>query len=207
MHWRRKWQPTPVFLPGESLCFRLCWVFTAARRLSLVVVSRGYSSLQRLPSWGAQALGPWASAVGAHRPSSCGSWAPEHRLGSCGPWAPLLHGTWNLPGPGIQPVSPAPPGKSQLPCLTVKRALKEDLYVVAPTPTLGLLLRGPSLLILPSADPLLWKPPQDVTALSACHVPGAGRLYSLPVSHLVLIPCLIGSSLLPRYNLLFWPSC
>ena len=25
MHWRRKWQPTPVFLPGESRDGRACW--------------------------------------------------------------------------------------------------------------------------------------------------------------------------------------
>ena len=54
--------------------------------------------------------------------SSCGSRALEHRLSSCGAWASLLHGTWDLPGPGIEPVSPAlagrflttaPPGRSQ----------------------------------------------------------------------------------------------
>ena len=41
-------------------------------------------------------------------------------LCSCGAWASLLHGTWDLPGSGIEPVSPAlaggffttePPGK------------------------------------------------------------------------------------------------
>ena len=25
MHWRRKWQPTPVFLPGESQGWGACW--------------------------------------------------------------------------------------------------------------------------------------------------------------------------------------
>ena len=25
MHWRRKWQPTPVFLPGESQGRGACW--------------------------------------------------------------------------------------------------------------------------------------------------------------------------------------
>ena len=25
MHWRRKWQPTPVFLPGESQGWSECW--------------------------------------------------------------------------------------------------------------------------------------------------------------------------------------
>ena len=53
--------------------------------------------------------------------SSCGSWALEHRLSSCGAWALLLRGKWDLPGPGLEPVSPAlagvflttaPPGKS-----------------------------------------------------------------------------------------------
>ena len=46
----------------------------------------------------------------------------EHGLNSCGTWAWLLHGMWDFPGPGIEPVSPAlagrwipnhcPPGKS-----------------------------------------------------------------------------------------------
>ena len=30
----------------------------------------------------------------------------EHRLSSCGTWALLLWGMWNLPGAGIEPVSP-----------------------------------------------------------------------------------------------------
>ena len=60
---------------------------------------------------GAWALGAWASVVVARR------------LRSCGAWAELLCGMWDLPGPGIEPVSPAladgflttaPPGKPQL---------------------------------------------------------------------------------------------
>ena len=52
---------------------------------------------------------------------SCGSCALERRLSSCGAWASLLCGMWDLPGPGLEPVSPAlaggflttvPPGKS-----------------------------------------------------------------------------------------------
>ena len=31
----------------------------------------------------------------------------EHRLSSCGMWALLLRGMWDLPGPGLEPVSPA----------------------------------------------------------------------------------------------------
>ena len=71
---------------------------------------------------GAWALGTQASVVVACRLSSCGSWALERRLSSCGARAQLLRGMWDLPGPGLEPVSPAlagrflttaPPGKSQ----------------------------------------------------------------------------------------------
>ena len=49
--------------------------------------------------------------------------AHMHRLSSCGAQAELLFGMWNLPRPGINPMSPAlasgflstmPPGKSKL---------------------------------------------------------------------------------------------
>jgi len=59
---------------------------------------------------------------------SCGSEAqqlqlsaPEHRLSSCGAQASLLQGMWDLPGSGIEAMSPAlageffttePPGKT-----------------------------------------------------------------------------------------------
>ena len=71
----------------------------------------------------ALALGAQASVVVARGLSSCVSQALEHRLSSCGTWASLLHGMWDLPRPGIGPVSPAlaggsltsvPPGKPQL---------------------------------------------------------------------------------------------
>ena len=54
-----------------------------------------------------------ASLVVEHRPQTC-------RLSSCGSWAQLPHGMWDLPRPGLEPVSPAlagrlsttvPPGK------------------------------------------------------------------------------------------------
>ena len=50
-----------------------------------------------------------------------GSQALEGRLSSCGARASLFRGMWDLPGPGLGPVSPAlaggflttaPPGKS-----------------------------------------------------------------------------------------------
>ena len=52
--------------------------------------------------------------------SSCGSRALGHRLSNCGKRAYLLCSMWDLPGPGLKPVSPAlaggflttvPPGK------------------------------------------------------------------------------------------------
>ena len=56
---------------------------------------------------GARALGTQASVVAAHGLSSCGSRALERRLNSCGARAWLLRGMWDLPGPGLEPVSPA----------------------------------------------------------------------------------------------------
>ena len=63
-----------------------------------------------------------ASVVVAHGLSSCGSGALGCRLSSCGTQALLLHSMWDLPRPGIEPLSPAlaggflttaPPGKSE----------------------------------------------------------------------------------------------
>ena len=79
----------------------LLWVFVAACRLSLVMASRGYSSLQLQASHcggfsccGAWSLGAWASVVAAHG------------LSSCGPRSQLLRGMWDLPRAGLEPVSP-----------------------------------------------------------------------------------------------------
>ena len=69
------------------------------------------------------ALGARASVVVAHGLSSCGSRALERRLSSCDARAQLLRGMWDLPGPGLEPVSPAladgflttaPPGKPRI---------------------------------------------------------------------------------------------
>ena len=68
----------------------------------------------------ARALGTQPSVAVARGLSSCGSRALERRLSSCGARSWLLRSTWHLPGPGIEPVSPAlagrfsttaPPGK------------------------------------------------------------------------------------------------
>ena len=70
---------------------------------------------------GARASRTRASVVVARGLSSCGSQALERRLSSCGAWAYLLRGMWDLPGPGLKPVSlalaggfltTAPSGKS-----------------------------------------------------------------------------------------------
>ena len=109
--------------------FWLHWVLVAARGLFLQLRRAG--ATLHCGAWashcsgssccGARALGPQASVVGARGLSSCGSQALERRLSSCGAWAQLLCGMWDLPGAGIEPVSPeladgflttAPPGKS-----------------------------------------------------------------------------------------------
>ena len=110
-----------------KIYFWLCWVFVAVRGLSLAVASRGYSSLHcagfslqwllLLQSTGSRRTGSVVVACGL---SSCGLPALERRLSSCGSRAQLLHSMWDLPRPGIEPVSPAlagrflttaPPGK------------------------------------------------------------------------------------------------
>ena len=70
--------------------FWLCWVFVAARRLSLVVASRGYSSL-RCVGFSLRWLLLLRSMGSRHMGfSSCGSWALERRLSSCGTQAQQL---------------------------------------------------------------------------------------------------------------------
>ena len=39
--------------------------------------------------------------------NSCSTWALGHRLNSCGTQAKLLQAMWDLPGPGVEPMSPA----------------------------------------------------------------------------------------------------
>ena len=82
-----------------------------------------------------------ASVVVTSGLSSCGLRDLECRLSSCGAWALLLHGMWDLPGPGLKPMSPAlaggflttaPPGKSYF-CFYFhfcRRWVKKDLAVI-----------------------------------------------------------------------------
>ena len=105
-----------------SSCSERGLLFVAVCRLLIAVVSL---------CCGARALGTRAAVVMARGLSSCGSRALEHRLSSCGARAYLLRGTWDLPRPGLEPMSPAlaggflttaPPGKSQLTYLDFKNS-------------------------------------------------------------------------------------
>ena len=111
---------TILFLVFLFSQFWLHWVFVAARGLSLVAASGGYSwlrcmgfSLQwllllRCMGFSLQWLLLLRSTGSMHVGfSSCGSQALEHRLSSCGPRAQLLRGMWDPPRPGLKPVSPA----------------------------------------------------------------------------------------------------
>ena len=110
------------FLTTVPLEQSLCWVFVAAHRLSLVAGSGGYSSSQCVGfslRWLFLLQNTGSRCVGF---SSCSSQALECRLSSFGARAYLLRGIWDLPGPGLEPVSPAlaggflttaPPGKSK----------------------------------------------------------------------------------------------
>ena len=97
-----------VFVQSLSPVFRLRWVFTAARGLSLVA-GTGFSLWWRLLFW-KRKYGTWASGVVARG------------LSGCSARAYLPHSLWDLPGPGIKPTSPAltgglftrPPGKSRI---------------------------------------------------------------------------------------------
>ena len=109
-------------LAALGLCCCACAFSSCGEQGLLFVVVRGL--LIAVASLVAEhgLLGAQISVVVALRLSSCGSRALEHRLSSCGAWASLLHGMWDLPGPGLEPVSPAlaggflttlPPGKSR----------------------------------------------------------------------------------------------
>ena len=100
--------------------FWLHWVFVVACGLSLAVASGGYSLLRCLcfSLWWLLLLRSTGSRCTGF--SSCGSRALKSRLSSCGARAKLLHGMWDLPAPGLEPMSPAlagrflttaPPGK------------------------------------------------------------------------------------------------
>ena len=89
--------------------FWLHWVFVAVRGLSLVAASGGYSSLQ------CEGFSLWWLLLLQSTGSRCMGFS------SCDSQAQLLRGMWDLPRPGLEPMSPAlaggflttaPPGKS-----------------------------------------------------------------------------------------------
>ena len=95
-----------IFFINLFIYFWLCWVFVAACRLSLVVASRGYPSLQCVGFSLRWLLLLRSMGSRCKSFSSCGLWAIECRLSSCGSRASLLRGMWDLPGPGSEPMSP-----------------------------------------------------------------------------------------------------
>ena len=89
------------------LQFYICFFFLRFISLFLAVLGLHCWSGFSLVAASGATLPCSGSLVGPTGFSSCSSWALEHRLRSCGTWALLLLGMWNLPGPGIEPESPA----------------------------------------------------------------------------------------------------
>ena len=77
------------FTRAFSRCSKQGLLFIAVRRLLVTVAF------------------PWRTGSRVHGLGSCSSWALERWLSSCGARASLLLGMWDLPGPGIEFVSPA----------------------------------------------------------------------------------------------------
>ena len=115
-----------LFFLNYFIYFWLCWVllrvgFLQLRRVGATLpCSARASYCGGFSCCGAQAVGAWASVVAARGLSSCGSRALERKVGSCGTRASLFRDMWDLPGPGIEPMShalaggfltTAPPGK------------------------------------------------------------------------------------------------
>ena len=106
----------------------LCWVFVLCELFPLVAMEgAGGSSFLRFTGFSLQ----WLLLLQSTGPrcvgfSTCNSRAQQLRLlgserglNSCGPWEfSCPQGMWNLPGPGIEPVSPALAGGSPIHCTT-----------------------------------------------------------------------------------------
>ena len=92
----------------------LCWVFVSVRGLSLVAASGGHSSSR-------------CAGLSLSRPLVAEHRLQARRLSNCGSRAQPPRGIWDLPRPGLKPVSPAlagrfsttaPPGKPTLSILS-----------------------------------------------------------------------------------------
>ena len=99
------------------MCFFFSWlrrVFVTARGLSLVAASGGYSLL-RCEGFSLQwLLLLWSTGSRHTGFSSCSTWAQQLRLAGSRVQAQqfVAHGhMWNLPRPGIEPMSPAFTGR------------------------------------------------------------------------------------------------
>ena len=161
-----------IFLFFSNLFyFWLHWVFVAVCRL-LVAVSGGYSSLRCTAFSLRWLLLLQSTGSGCAGFSSCGSRALECRLSSCGARAQLLHGMWDLPGPGLKPVSPAlaggflttaPPGK---PFFFFYFVIFLDIYWVGQKAHSGFSVRwkNPNELFGQSNTSLYWVPHLVVNA-------------------------------------------
>ena len=108
--------PFFFFLNYLFIYFWLCWVFVSVRGLSLVAASGGHSSSR-------------CAGLSLSRPLVAEHRLQMRRLSSCGSRAQLLRGMWDLPRPGLEPMSPAlagrlsttaPPGKPQVLVLMLK---------------------------------------------------------------------------------------
>ena len=113
MHWRRKWQPTPVFLPGESQGRGTWWAEVYGVTQSRTQLKRLSSSSIVYSSVPSNSLRPQCN-VAHQAPLSTGFSRQEHWSGMPFPSA------GDPPHPGIEPKSPAlqedslpaePPGK------------------------------------------------------------------------------------------------
>ena len=76
------------------ICFWLCWVFVSVWGLSLVVASGGHSSSR-------------CAGLSLSRPLVAEHRLQTRKLSNCGSRAQLLRVMWDLPRPGLEPVSPS----------------------------------------------------------------------------------------------------
>ena len=109
------------FLDGQLIepSVHILFIYLFMAVLGLCFCKRAFSSCGKRGPLFIAVCGPLtiaASLVAEHR-------LQTHRLSNCGSWAQLLRGMWDLPRPGLDPVSPAlagsfsttaPPGK---PCI------------------------------------------------------------------------------------------
>ena len=97
-----------IYLFLATLGLRCCaWAFSSCGEWGLLFVAVRGLLIAVASRCRARALGMRASVVVAHGLSSCGPQALERRLSSCGTRAQLFRGMWDLPRPGLKPVSPA----------------------------------------------------------------------------------------------------